>query len=67
MGKPTPDLGATVIVATGDGTHHADKIVQQVGQYRTTESGVRFHVADDRVGPRAWHVDGYAVYLGGES
>lgn len=56
MTKPTPKIGESVFVRTFDHPNERTRVVNRIGQYVLLENGLKFHVNDDRVGLRAWHL-----------
>lgn len=66
--KPTPQIGESVFVRSYGRPNERTRVVNRIGQYALLENGLRFHVADDRVGPRAWHLvaEGAAICMEGD-
>jgi hypothetical protein len=57
-----PPVGESLTIIEPNQPPRRVRVVNILGKYVMLENGTRFHVADDKVGPRAWHVEGMAIY-----
>lgn len=63
MKKHLPEIGESVFVARYGQPSERTRVVNRIGLYLLLENGLKIHSSDDRVGPRAWHIDGAAISM----